>query len=160
VIRWPQDALIFSVRVRGCGIYAAGYVEGDTSAQEILGARQTEQGLELVAVRSVRNVGSFVELRAIRALRCEGVAPVLDVFIPQGSLQPMTTSSLGASARVVVVERLPADVHLADFSRQLLRQSAGQPPVGLALRLAREVAHIYATAPSLQLVDDDRGAVA
>jgi hypothetical protein len=158
VIRWPQDALIFSVRVRGCGVYAAGYVEGDTSSQEILGARQTSQGLELVALRGVRNVGSFVELRANRGLRCDGVAAVLDVFIPQGSLQPMTTSSLGSAERVVVVERLPADVHLADFSRQLLRQSGGRPPIGLALRVARDVAHIYATAPSLQLFDDDRGA--
>lgn len=148
MIRWPQDALIFSVRVRGCGVYAAGYVEGDTAAQEILGARQTSQGLELVSLRGVRKTGSFVELHAVRALRSAGVAPVVDMFIPQGSLQPMSTSSLGTE-RVIIAERLPADVHLADLSRRLFGRTRdpARPPVGLALYVARKTSRFAKRSP-------------
>lgn len=162
MIRWPQDALIFSARVRDCGVYAAGYVEGDTAAQEILGARRTEtHGLELVALRGMHDSGAFGELRAIRALSSsDGVAPVLDAFIAFGPLQPLSVSSLGASARTVIVaESLPADVHLADLSRALFRRSNGEarPPAGLALYVVREVARIYAASKAFRLVDDDSG---
>lgn len=160
MIRWPQDALIFSVKVRGCGVYAAGYVEGDTHTQELLGARQTEHGLELVALRGVYGAKALAVLRATRSLSTSGIAPALDAFIARGPLQPESVSSIGSSERyIVVVERLPADVHLADLSRRLFRRSNhdARPPVGLALYVVREVARIYAAASSFQLHDDERG---
>jgi hypothetical protein len=159
VIRWPQDALIFSVRVRGCGAYAAGYVEGDITSPEILGARQTPEGAELISLRVVRDAYAFEEgigLRALRALNGEGIAPVLDLFVAHGALQPMTQGNY-ALKQIVVAERLPGDVHLADLARALFRRSNGgaRPPVGLALALVRDIARVYARTPSTPLPRPD-----
>lgn len=152
MIRWPRDALIFSVRVRGVGVYAAGYVEGDTNKPELLGARATHAGLALVDVRE--QVPSWKDLYAVQALddlRVPGVVRVLDAFVPLAALQPDNPSSLLSPSKLVVVEDLPADVHAADLVRRLFRDARrdkhGAPPVGLALRVVRELAAILAGAP-------------
>lgn len=165
MIRWPRDALIFSVRVRGCGVYAAGYVEGDTLSQEILGARKTSQGLDLVAIRAARFAPAPLEVQALRRLataNVPGVAPVLDAFVPLAALQPTSSSSLGDVERIMVVEALPAHIHLGDLARRLFRSvgvggDGGAPPLGLALCIAREAAVIYDASVAFPLPADGPG---